>query len=54
MNEQEAIFKNEIPKCIIASSGMLTGGASVFYAEGLAAHEKMQSFCPGIRTLNRQ
>jgi len=49
MNEQEAILKNEAPKCIIASSGMLTGGASVTYAKGLAAHEKNAIFLSGYQ-----
>lgn len=49
MNEQEAILKNETPKCIIASSGMLTGGASVTYAKGLAAHEKNAIFLSGYQ-----
>ncbi|MDE0084759.1 MAG: MBL fold metallo-hydrolase [Candidatus Poribacteria bacterium] len=49
LGEQEAILKNETPKCIIASSGMLTGGASVFYARGLAAHEKNAIFLSGYQ-----
>ncbi|MDE0634762.1 MAG: MBL fold metallo-hydrolase [Candidatus Poribacteria bacterium] len=49
LGEQEAILKNETPKCIIASSGMLTGGASVTYAKGLAAHEKNAIFLSGYQ-----
>lgn len=49
MGEQEAICKDETPKCIIASSGMLTGGASVTYAKGLAAHEKNAIFLSGYQ-----
>lgn len=47
--EQEAIIQNETPKCIIASSGMLTGGASMTYAKGLAAHEKNAIFLSGYQ-----
>jgi len=49
MGEQESICKNETPKCIIASSGMLTGGASVTYAKGLAANEKNAIFLSGYQ-----
>lgn len=49
LGEQEAILKNETPKCIIASSGMLTGGASVTYAKGLAAHAKNAIFLSGYQ-----
>ena len=49
MGEQEAICKDETPKCIIASSGMLTGGASVAYAKGLAANEKNAIFLSGYQ-----
>jgi len=49
MGEQEAICKDETPKCIIASSGMLTGGASVTYAKGLAANEKNAIFLSGYQ-----
>lgn len=34
--ERETVLKDQTPKCIIASSGMLTGGASVEYAKALA------------------
>ena len=49
MGEQEAICKNETPKCVIASSGMLTGGASVTYAKGWAANEKNAIFLSGYQ-----
>ena len=49
MGEQEAICKDETPKCIIASSGMLTGGASVTYAKGLAANQKNAIFLSGYQ-----
>ena len=49
MGEQEAICKDETPKCIIASSGMLAGGASVTYAKGLAANEKNAIFLSGYQ-----
>ncbi|MYF97565.1 MBL fold metallo-hydrolase [Candidatus Poribacteria bacterium] len=49
MGEQETICKDETPKCIIASSGMLTGGASVTYAKGLAANEKNAIFLSGYQ-----
>ena len=37
------------PKCIIASSGMLTGGASVDYAKALAPREKNAIFLSGYQ-----
>ena len=49
MGEQEAICKDETPKCVITSSGMLTGGASVTYAKGLAANEKNAIFLSGYQ-----
>ena len=49
MGEQEAICKDETPKCIIASSGMLTGGASVTYAKELAANKKNAIFLSGYQ-----
>lgn len=49
MGEQEAICKDETPKCIIASSGMLTGGASVTYAKGLADIQKNAIFLSGYQ-----
>ena len=49
MGEQEAICEDETPKCIIASSGMLTGGASVTYAKGLADNNKNAIFLSGYQ-----
>jgi Cft2 family RNA processing exonuclease len=37
------------PKCIISSSGMLTGGPSVYYAKGLAPDEKNAIFLTGYQ-----
>ena len=47
--ERESILKDETPKCIIASSGMLTGGASVFYASGLASDARHAIFLSGYQ-----
>ena len=49
MGEQEAILKDTTPKCIIASSGMLTGGASVTYAKGLCRDPKNAIFLSGYQ-----
>lgn len=49
MGEQEAILKDTTPKCIIASSGMLTGGASVVYAKGLCGEAKHAIFLSGYQ-----
>ena len=49
MGEQESICEDGIPRCIIASSGMLTGGASVTYAKGLAANKKNAIFLSGYQ-----
>ncbi len=49
MGEQEAILKDTTPKCIIASSGMLTGGASVTYAKGLCREAKNAIFLSGYQ-----
>ncbi len=49
MGEQEAILKDTTPKCIIASSGMLTGGASVTYAKGLCSDPKNAIFLSGYQ-----
>ena len=49
MGEQEAILKDTTPKCIIASSGMLTGGASVIYAKGLCRDPKNAIFLSGYQ-----
>ena len=38
--ERQSLLDDPTPKCIIASSGMLTGGASVVYAAGLAGNER--------------
>ena len=47
--EREKLLNDGRPKCIIASSGMLTGGASVFYATGLAGNEKNAIFLSGYQ-----
>ena len=47
--ERESLLKDETPKCIIASSGMLTGGASVVYAAGLAGNEENAIFLSGYQ-----
>lgn len=49
MGEQEAILNDKTPKCIIASSGMLTGGASVTYAKGLCREPKNAIFLSGYQ-----
>ena len=49
MGEQEAILNDKTPKCIIASSGMLTGGASVTYAKGLCSDPKNAIFLSGYQ-----
>ena len=49
LGEQEAIIKDTTPKCIIASSGMLTGGASVTYAKGLCGDAKNAIFLSGYQ-----
>ena len=49
MGEQESLCEDGKPRCIIASSGMLTGGASVVYAKGLAANEKNAIFLSGYQ-----
>ena len=49
MGEQEAIRNDKTPKCIIASSGMLTGGASVTYAKGLCHDPKNAIFLSGYQ-----
>lgn len=46
--EREAILKGK-PGCIVASSGMLTGGASSWYAEQLVAGEKNAIFITGYQ-----
>ena len=49
MGEQEILCADGVPRCIIASSGMLTGGASVAYAKELAANEKNAIFLSGYQ-----
>lgn len=43
------VLKNKDPKCIIASSGMLTGGASVDYAKVMALNPKNAIFLSGYQ-----
>ncbi|MDE0427027.1 MAG: MBL fold metallo-hydrolase [Candidatus Poribacteria bacterium] len=47
--EREAVLKDQTPKCIIASSGMLTGGASVEYAKALAPGADNAIFLSGYQ-----
>lgn len=47
--EQAAILKDTTPKCIVASSGMLTGGASVTYAKALCDNPKNAIFLSGYQ-----
>lgn len=47
--ERKSILTDTTPKCIIASSGMLTGGASVFYASGLASGARNAIFLSGYQ-----
>ena len=47
--ERKSILTDTTPKCIIASSGMLTGGASVFYASGLASDARNAIFLSGYQ-----
>ena len=44
-----SILTNETPKCVIASSGMLTGGASVEYAKVMAGNPKDAIFLSGYQ-----
>lgn len=46
--EREQII-NGTPGCIVASSGMLIGGASSWYAERLVSHEKNAIFITGYQ-----
>ena len=48
-NERESVLKDKTPKCIIASSGMLTGGASVEYAKALAPSAENAIFLSGYQ-----
>ena len=49
LGERRKLLKDPHPKCIIASSGMLTGGASVEYAKTLATHPKNAIFLSGYQ-----
>ncbi|RYL88143.1 MBL fold metallo-hydrolase [Sporolactobacillus sp. THM19-2] len=46
--DREQVLKGK-PACIVASSGMLIGGASVWYAERLVNHEKNAIFITGYQ-----
>ena len=46
---RESVIKDTTPKCIIASSGMLTGGASVDYAKALAPADRNAIFLSGYQ-----
>ena len=46
---RESVLKDTTPKCIIASSGMLNGGASVEYAKALASGAKNAIFFSGYQ-----
>ena len=46
---RESVLKDTTPKCIIASSGMLTGGASVDYAKVLALGANNAIFLSGYQ-----
>jgi Cft2 family RNA processing exonuclease len=46
---RESVLKDTTPKCIIASSGMLTGGASVDYAKVLARDANNAIFLSGYQ-----
>ncbi len=47
--ERDAVLKDKTPKCIIASSGMLTGGASVEYAKAFAPGANNAIFLSGYQ-----
>ena len=47
--ERNAIIKDTTPKCIIASSGMLNGGASVDYAKALSSSKHNAIFLSGYQ-----
>ena len=47
--KREEVLKDKNPKCIIASSGMLTGGASVDYAKALAPGANNAIFLSGYQ-----
>ena len=46
---RETLLRDKKPKCIIASSGMLTGGASVEYAKALAPGKNNAIFLSGYQ-----
>ena len=48
-DERKQIIDMDMPKCVIASSGMLTGGASVDYAKKWATHPKNAIFLSGYQ-----
>ena len=47
--DRETLIKDRKPKCIIASSGMITGGASVAWAKALAGSEHNAIFLSGYQ-----
>lgn len=47
--QQDIVLEDKTPKCIIASSGMLIGGASVVYAKRLAGNPKNAIFLSGYQ-----
>ncbi len=47
--ERDEIMRDDKPKIIVASSGMLTGGASVAYAAALAPDERNAIFLTGYQ-----
>ncbi len=47
--QQQVVLEDNTPKCIIASSGMLIGGASVVYAKRVASHPKNAIFLSGYQ-----
>ena len=49
LGKREEVLKDKNPKCIIASSGMLTGGASVDYAKELAPGANNAIFLSGYQ-----
>ena len=48
-NRRDLILEDPTPKCIIASSGMLNGGASVEYAKALAPGKRNAIFLSGYQ-----
>lgn len=48
-NDERITMFSEEPKCIISSSGMLTGGPSVYYAKVLAPDKKNAIFLTGYQ-----